>query len=166
MVQEELRSKEFYENVYETHVDMVYRICFTYLKNTADTEDMVQNTFIKFMEQSESFQSQEHVKAWLIVTAGNLCKNHLKHWWYRRSPVEERDVPVFMEDGETRDVMEAVWQIPEKYRIVLYLYYMEGYKSAEIAQMLGKSPSTVRTHLERGRQALKMKLGDGFTNGE
>lgn len=161
-----LRSKDYLGEVYETHVNMVYRICFTLLKNTTDTKDMVQNTFIKFMEQSDSFQSEEHIKAWLIVTSSNLCKNHLKHWWYKRAPVDEWDHPVFMDDGETREVMEALWEIPEKYRIVLYLYYLEGYKCVEIAEMLGKSSSTVRTHLERGRQALRKKLGGGYTGGE
>ncbi|SFN42436.1 RNA polymerase sigma factor [Proteiniclasticum ruminis] len=166
MLQTMLRSRENFEEIYETNVDMVYRICFTYLKNTADTEDMVQNTFIKLMEQSDSFQSKEHVKAWLIVTAGNLCKNHLKHWWSKRSPVEDWNLPVFMEEEDTREVMDALWEIPEKYRITLYLHYFEGYKSKEIAEMLGISHSTVRTHLERGREALKNKLGGGFIDGK
>lgn len=165
MLQTTLRSRENFEEIYETYVDMVYRICFTYLKNTADTEDMVQNTFIKFMEQSHSFQTKEHVKAWLIVTAGNLCKNHLKHWWSKRAPVEDVNMPVFMEEEETREVVDALWEIPEKYRIALYLHYFEGYKSKEISEILGISHSTVRTHLERGREALKNKLGGDFIDG-
>ncbi|WP_312459458.1 RNA polymerase sigma factor, partial [Proteiniclasticum sp.] len=117
MLQTTLRSRENFDEIYGTYMDMVYRICFTYLKNTADTEDMVQNTFIKLMEQSDSFQSKDHVKAWLIVTAGNLCKNHLKHWWSKRAPVEDGNMPVFMEEEETREVVDALWEIPEKYRI-------------------------------------------------
>jgi len=166
LLQTTLRSRENFEEIYDTYVNMVYRICFTYLKNTADTEDMVQNTFIKLLEQSDSFQSKDHVKAWLIVTAGNLCKNHLKHWWSKRAPAEDWNLPVFMEDEETKEVMDALWQIPEKYRIALYLVYFEGYKSKESSEMLGKSHSTVRTHLERGRESLKIILGGDFIDGE
>lgn len=80
--------------------------------------------------------------------------------------MEDWNLPVFMEDRETKEVMDALWQIPEKYRIVLYLFYFEGYKSKEISEMLGKSHSTVRTHLERGRESLKIILGGDFIDGE
>lgn len=162
MTQTKLQSQEYFQEIYETHVDMVYRICFTYLKNTADAEDMVQNTFIKFLECQEPFKSKEHEKAWLIVTAGNLCKNHLKHWWSRRFSLDERDIPGFMEEPQTKELMEALWRLPEKYRIALYLYYIEGYKSSEIAEMTGKSSSAVRTQLERGRDSLRKILGGDF----
>ena len=75
--------------LYQRHVDTVYRVCYSYMKNRADTEDMVQDTFIKLISSGVCFQSAEHEKAWLIVTASNLCKNALRHWWRRRENIDD-----------------------------------------------------------------------------
>ncbi len=64
--------------IFNRQVDTVYRICFSFVKNAADTEDMVQETFLRLLSRKVIFQSEEHEKAWLIVTASNLCKDFLK----------------------------------------------------------------------------------------
>lgn len=74
------RSDKEITEIYERHFSMVYRVCFSYMKNPQDTNDMVQNTFMKLVEHGVEFENPEHEKAWLIVTASNLCKNHLRHW--------------------------------------------------------------------------------------
>lgn len=147
-------------DIYERHVDMVYRICFSYLKNTTDTEDMVQNTFIRLLEQSVVFENEQHEKAWLIVTARNLCRNHLKSWWRKNRDVEEQMYRLAMEEEADQDLLELVLKLPEKYRVTLYLYYYEGYDSAEIAKLMDKPSSTIRNYLQRGRERLKEMLGE------
>lgn len=160
MLNTKLREENEIIEIYERNVDMVYRICYSFLKNTMDTEDMVQNTFIKILDQSVVLESPEHEKAWLIVTAKNLCKNHLKHWWQKRENIEDEINRVQMDEKEEGDVLKSVMKLPEKYRITLYLYYYEGYDSNEIGKIMDKPPSTIRNYLKRGRDRLKEMIGD------
>ena len=110
-----------------------------------------------------AFDSEEHEKAWLIVTASNLCKNHLRHWTrQKREDVEDWERLLGADPSQTeRDdrILTALMQLPDAYRMVLYLYYYESYRTAEIAEMLKKKESTVRTLLRRGRMQLKKMLG-------
>ena len=71
------RTGKVIAEIYNRQVDTVYRICFSFMKNQADTEDMVQETFLRLLSSGVIFQSEEHEKAWLIVTASNLCKDLL-----------------------------------------------------------------------------------------
>lgn len=95
--------------LYQRHVDTACRVCFSYMKNRADTEDMVQDTFIKLISSGACFNSVEHEKAWLIVTASNLCKNTLRHWWRRRENMEDYSSLCKEEDLHLDDVLEAMW---------------------------------------------------------
>jgi len=154
-----LRTNEELTEIYSRHVDTVYRVCFMFMKNGPDTEDMVQNTFIRLMRDNTVFQSIEHEKAWLIRTATNLCKDYLKHWWQkRRAGMDEAEKlesePAFEADNN----LEMVLNLPPKYKTAVYLYYYEGYKTAEIAKMLGKNESTIRGWLYKSRQLLKLEM--------
>jgi len=155
-----LREENEIIEIYERNVDTIYRICYSYLKNTMDAEDMVQNTFIKILDQSVVFESPEHEKAWLIVTAKNLCKNHLKHWWQKRKDIEDEINRIPVNEKAEGDVLESVMKLPEKYRVTLYLYYYEGYDSNEIGKLMDKPPSTIRNYLKRGRDRLKELIGE------
>ena len=154
-------GKEITE-IYDRHVDTVYRICFSFMKNTADTEDMVQETFLRLLSAGKKFQSVEHEKAWLIVTASNLCKDALKKWWRMNENIEdhaeELQAPPFRIDG----TLEAILELPEDYKTVVYMYYYEGYSTREISSAMGCPPATVRSRLARARQQLKSKLGGDF----
>lgn len=151
-------SKEW-EEVYFRNVQTVYRICFTYMKNPADTEDMVQSTFLRLMATRKSFESLEHEKAWLIVTATNLCKDFLKHWWQRREHIDRQERLLARAPEDIDETLQLILDLPDKYKTALYLYYYEGYDSAQIANLLRKPKSTIRNYLYRGRELLKTKLG-------
>ena len=114
-------NKEIME-IYERHISTVYRICFTYMKNKADTEDAVQNTFVKLLKYKGQFQSEEHEKAWLIVTASNLCKDYLGHWWQKKESLEEYEDLCSQSPFETDETLEVVMALPVKYKTVIYLY--------------------------------------------
>jgi RNA polymerase sigma-70 factor (ECF subfamily) len=148
--------------VYERHKSTVYRVCFAYMKNPADTEDAVQDTFLRLIESAKAFESEEHEKAWLIRVASNICKNTLRHWWYKRVSID--DYEDLQDNGgiEIDGVFDAVMSLPHKYKTVVYLYYYEGYNCAEIAAMLRKPHSTIRNHLHEARESLKTKLGGDF----
>lgn len=143
--------------LYNQYVNMVYQICFLYLKNRADTEDAVQTTFIKLLSEKKPFQSEEHVKAWLIRTASNICKNQVTHWW--RKNVEIDYVTEFGLTDQANDTLEALMHLPEKYKTVIYMYYYMGYKAEEIAQILNQKHTTIRSLLSRGRERLKKMIG-------
>jgi RNA polymerase sigma-70 factor (ECF subfamily) len=154
-----IRSEKDITAIYERHVDMVYRVCFSYMKNTADTEDMVQNTFIQMISSEVDYLSEEHEKAWLIVTASNLCKNHLRHWWQKRSNLDDYEQVATTQPFEIDETLAVVLALPDMYKLTIYLYYYEGYTSTEIARLMNKPQSTIRNYLHRGRAILRKKLG-------
>ncbi len=157
-----LRTDKEIAEMYVRHGRTVYRVCYAFMKNPADTEDAVQDTFFQLIKNSPAFESEEHEKAWLIRTASNICKNALRHWWRRRENIEDfHDLPG-SEGIETDEVLQTVMDLPDKYKAVVYLYYYEGYSSVEIAEILKKPQSTVRNYLHDARAILRERLGDEY----
>jgi len=144
---------------------MVYRVCRTYLRNTADTEDAAQDVFLKVLAKPPEFKSEEHEKAWLIRVAINRCKDLLKSSWSKRLDMESIPEPA-APDSSPEEVydstLELVMALPENLRSCIYLYYYEGYSALEIAKFMGKPHSTVRNYLSDARKALREKLGGDF----
>ncbi len=151
-------SGEEMAGLYRRRFRMVYQICMVLMKNVPDAEDAAQNVFRRVMERGEPFRDPEHEKAWLIVTARNECKNQLKHWWRTRRAGEEALDTLVWEQPRDREVWEQVAALPKPHRLVLYLYYYQGYTAGEIAEMLGENPSTVRSRLAAARKKLKLRL--------
>lgn len=150
-------EQEFTE-IYYRHVDAVFRLCFTYLKNKQDTDDAVQEVFLKLLNYKGAFESEEHRKAWLIVTASNYCKNFLKHWWRKRKNIDDYTEIIGGASYEVDEMMELVLALPDKYKTAVYLYYYEGYDSAQIAKMLNKPAGTIRSYLSTARKMLKKEM--------
>lgn len=151
------KEQEFVET-YERYVDAIYRLCFSFMKNASDAEDAVQDTFFKYYQYSGDFDSESHKKAWLIVTASNRCKDLLKHWWNRRDPLDCCHDMAAANRMPDHTVFDLVMALPVKYKTVVYLYYYEGYNSREIAAMLGKAESTIRSRLQHAKKLLKRDL--------
>ena len=155
-----MRSEEEAARAIERYGDMVRRLCLVHLKNPADTEDIFQNVFLKYVLSSVVFESPEHEKAWLIRVTINACKDLVKSFFRSRTvPLEELlDQPAPLSE-EHREVLEAVLALPQKYRDAVYLHYYEGYTAAEIGKLLGKNTNTVYTLLTRARERLRETLG-------
>jgi RNA polymerase sigma factor (sigma-70 family) len=153
-----LRTNEELVRIYGRHVNTVYRVCFMYMKNRTDTEDMVQNTFLRLMRDKTVFQNEEHEKAWLIRTATNLCKDHFKHWWSKTVGIDHVAETAVEQTFKTDGNFEKVLALPPKYKTPIYLYYYEGYSTVEIARILKKNESTVRSWLHKGRNILRMEM--------
>ncbi len=161
-----MRSETEVNHAVEKYADMVQRICFYHLKNHADTEDVFQNVFLKYMMSDQSFCDSEHEKAWILRVAINACKDYLKSFFRRNIVSLESLGDVEAEVAEDyQEVLEAVLSLPAKYKDVIYLSYYEGYTAAEIGKILGKAENTVYSLLSRGRGMLKKKLG-GEWNGQ
>lgn len=154
-----LRTNEELAQIYNRHVTTVYNVCFMYMKNPHDTEDMVQNTFIRLMRDPTRFESEEHEKAWLIRTAINLCKDFFRSWWVSKTTdIDKAENVTVGPPLEQNEILIKVLSLPQKYETAIYLYYYEGYSSVEIAKMLGKNESTVRSYLYTGRKLLKIEM--------
>ena len=128
----------------------IARAAFTYLKNTADAEDITQEVFLALLEKQPHFESEEHLKAWLLRVAINKSKNALKSGWFTRTQPLFEALPAL--SPQENEVLSCVLSLDEKYRIVLLLYYGEGFKIKEIAQILEMDENTVKTRLSRGRK--------------
>lgn len=149
--------------IYNRHVNTVYRICYSFMKNRPETEDMVQETFLKLLEYEKNFANERHEKAWLIVTASNLCKDALKRSWRQDESIEDCEFSLGKtEDIQINEVLRAVLALPEEQKTVVYMYYYEGYSTMEIAKYLRCPGATVRSRLSRARKILRMKLGGDF----
>ena len=152
-----MRANQNFQNIYDRQVDTVYRVCYSFMKNHADAEDLTQETFLKLLSSGKQFENVRHEKAWLIVTASNLCKDALRKWWRRWEEIGQFEgIP----DEETDcTVYEAILRLKKDYKTVVYMFYYEGYSTAEIALYLNCPESTVRSRLKRARSQLKSMLG-------
>ena len=149
-------NSESVEFIVNTYGDFLYRICYILLKNKSDAEDAVEETFIKYIQKKPKFNDCDHIRAWLITVAKNKCKDMLK---YRQSHLHSDIDDVKEEPAENyeSDVLDVLMTLPEKFRLVLVLFYIEGYKTEEIARMVKKTPSAVKMRLQKGRILLKEK---------
>lgn len=155
-----MRSEEEVNSAIQRYSDTIRRICMLHLKNYADTEDIFQTVFLKYVLSSATFESQEHEKAWIIRVTVNACKDLIKSFFRSRTvsldEVLEQPAPMA---SQHREVLEAVLSLPPKYKDAVYLHYYEGYSAPEIGRILGKNVNTVYTLLNRARQLLKETLG-------
>lgn len=154
-----MRSEQEVDRAVEQYADTVRRICLVHLKNYADTEDIFQTVFVKYLLHTAPFATPEHERAWIIRVTINACKDLLRSVFRRRTvPLHEAaELPVPPE--EHRAVLQAVQSLPAAYRDVVYLHYYEGYTAPEIARILGKNVNTIYTRLTRARGLLREALG-------
>lgn len=159
-----MRSEDEVNRAIELYSDMIKRICFCHLKNSADTEDIFQNVFLKYLLYKGGFEDAEHEKAWFIRVTVNACKDHLRSLFRHPTiPLEALAKEAASVQTEDYQVLEAVLSLPVKYRNAIYLHYYEGYTAAEIAVILKSRENTIYSHLSRGRSMLKKRLGgDNF----
>ena len=154
-----MRSEQEANRAIELYADTVRRLCMIHLKNHADTEDIFQTVFLKYLLSTKEFESPEHEKAWFIRVTVNACRDLLKSFFrsWTVSMEEVLDQPSLPQ--EDHEVLEAVLSLPARYKDAVYLHYYEGYTAPEIAKILGKNVNTIYTLLNRARQLLREKLG-------
>ncbi len=155
-----MKSTEDVNRVMDAYADMVRRICFVHLKNRHDTEDVFQNVYMKYLLYEGTFEGMEHEKAWFARATINACTDWLRalsrRKWVSLDALAEESTEL---DNPSKEVLETVLKLPEKYRDVIYLFYYEGYTAVEIARILGKKENTVYTWLSRAKDILRERLG-------
>lgn len=142
--------------------DTVYKIAYAGCGNSCDADDILQDVFFALLQGRKKFDSEEHLKAWLIRVTINRVKSHLRSFHVKKRAVIEENFVQSGEDIEEAEelhiIREAVMALPENYRIVIILYYYCGYSCAEIADILKMKEPTVKTRLKRARDKLKIQL--------
>ena len=154
-------DNETFERAARSYGDMLYRVAFHAVGNRPDAEDVVQTALLRLYEHKGAFESDEHLKHWLLRVAVNESRKLLRAFWRRRVVAldEEWDAPA-PENSRGRELLEAVMALEGKYRVAVYLYYYEGCSVKEAAAVMGARASTVQTWLARAREKLRTALGD------
>ena len=143
------------KEMYERNIDMLYKISYTYFKgDKTKIEDVIQDVFLKVIDKNIDFKSLEHEIAWFIVSLKNRCKNILKSKWQNEV---ELDFDV-SEEQKDDSLLERVLNLPEKYKLPIYLFYYENYTCVEIAKILKVPENTIYSNISRGRKILKIEL--------
>ena len=150
----------------EEYSDMILRIAVMYLRQTDDAEDICQEIFLKLLTGDMKFADHEHERAWVIRAAINACKDRKKLAFYRYWAADEVPEQAVDESGyDDSGLLDEVKRLPKWQRLSLYLYYYEGYATAEIGELLGRSKVSVQKDLSRGRQRLKSILESDMADG-
>lgn len=147
------------EGIYIKYRDRVFAVGFNYFRNSMDADDVVQETFLKLLRSNKDFESEEHLRNWIMKVAVNECKRvTLSSWFKRRESLEDYTDKLIFEEAGDRDLFDKVMRLPKNYRQVTHLFYYEGYSVKEIAGILGIRETTVTTRLSRARKKLKDHL--------
>jgi RNA polymerase sigma-70 factor (ECF subfamily) len=153
--------KENAARLLDVHGDSVLRMAYSYMHNMQDAEDILQETLIRYMQAAPEFENESHARAWLLRVAANLSKNRIEYNRYRMA--DELNEELVAEEREDLSfVWEAVKSLPVIYRETIHLFYREGFKTAQIAEILGEKEATVRSHLKRGREKLREILKEAY----
>ena len=141
--------------IFNLYKNDIYRLAYSITKNTYDTDDIVQTVFIKLYNNKIINKDDKEIKRWLIKVTINECKTIFLSSWKRRivSLTEKHENIKYEKDND--NLLNEINKLSKKERIVIFLYYYEGYKVKEIANLLGKSETNIHTILYRARKSLK-----------
>lgn len=149
------------EKILNIYGNAILRMAYSYLHNVCDAEDVLQDTLIQYIKTAPNFKNTKHEKAWLMRVSINISKN--KIMYNKRRKTSELDENIIEKEREDLTyIWESIKNLPQKYREVIHLFYQEGYSTAQIAMVLQKKETTVRSLLHRGRAKLKVILKEAY----
>ena len=147
--------KEQFESLVEKYMDMIYRVAYSWTKNSDDANDVTQDVLIQLYKSNKKFESDVHIKNWLIKVTVNQCKMLFRTPWSKLEDISNYAETIGFEDESHLDLFFAVMKLDKKYRVPLMLFYYEGYSTKEISSFLGISEKTISTRLFRAKAILK-----------
>lgn len=155
------------DEVFEQYGDRVFMAAFSVCRNRTDADDAVQDTLIRYNSLDKDFESEAHLRAWLLRVAINRAKDIASSFWRRnRVAWEDSMGEVAFEEVADSRLFEAVMRLPERYRVVIHLFYEEDYTVEEISRILRRPRGTVKSQLSRGRTLLKNMLEEEWNDDE
>ena len=147
-------TAEKIETLLQTYGNGLFRLSLVMLRNESDAEDAIQDTMIRYLQKAPNFQNADHEKAWLFKVCTNICHDMLRY--RKRHPQVDIDTQYHLTEKETdASLLDALMELPERFKLVLILYYVEGYRIHEIAEIIERSPSAVKMRLQKGRKLLE-----------
>ena len=151
-------SKEEFEKIAEKYMDTIYRVAYSWMKNQHDANDVTQIVILKLYKTTKSFESDDHIKNWLIKVTVNECKMIFRSPWSKREDITDYAKTLAFEEEQHYDLFQAVMKLDKKYSVPLMLFYYDGYSTKEISAMIGVPEKTVSTRLFRAKAKLKNYL--------
>ncbi len=151
-------SREEFEMLAEKYMDTIYRVAYSWMRNQYDANDVTQIVLLKLYKTTKLFESDDHIKNWLIKVTVNECKMIFRSPWNRTEDITDYAKTLDFEEGQYYDLFQAVMKLDRKYRVPLMLFYYDGYSTKEISSMIGISEKTVSTRLFRAKAKLKEYL--------
>ncbi len=144
----------------EKYANLMMRYAYSYCKNRVDAEDIIQEVFVKYLKRLPTFKNDTHEKAWFLRVTINTSKDYINSFWYRKTEAISENITVEVQSN--LNIWDEVMKLPQKYRIVILLYYQEGYSVKEISSILKIRESTISTQLSRARELLKTMNKEDF----
>lgn len=151
-------STEEFKRCAQEYMDMVFRVAFSCLRSQTDAEDVTQEVLLRLYETDYVFESRAHIKNWLVKVTYNECRKFWRRLWRRHENIDDYAEQLAFEETDCQDLFTAVMKLDWAKRIVVVLYYLEGYQIQEIAGILKIPPGTVGTRLARARKELRKYL--------
>lgn len=151
-------STEEFKRCAQEYMDMVFRVAFSCLRSQTDAEDVTQEVLLRLYETDYVFESRAHIKNWLVKVTYNECRKFWRRLWRRHENIDDYAEQLAFEEADCQDLFTAVMKLDRAKRIVVVLYYLEGYQIQEIAGILKIPPGTVGTRLARARKELRKYL--------
>ncbi len=150
-----------YEDLITKYSATVFRCAYSYVNNRSDAEDIMQEVFLKYLVKKPIFNNETHEEAWFLRVTINMCKSYLRSSWLKKRDIMTDNMENDICIERDPDLWELVRQLPEKYRVVVVLHFVEGYTIKEISRILKKNRSTIGTWLERGKKKLRKAMEEG-----
>lgn len=141
--------------------DMLYKICIVILCNEHDVQDVIQDTFCRYLEKKPEFHDEEHEKAWLIKVATNICRDMMR-FKIRHPKISIDEVENSLTMPEQKETLRELLELPVKQKTVIYLHYVEGYQIKEIANILGTTEGAVKMRLKRGKEQMRTTWKEAY----
>ena len=154
-----MNEKKF-EIKYKLYAQMLFNICYGYTKSKVESEDLIQNIFLKYLKYNKTFKTLDDEKYYLIRTTINECKNYIKSGFKKKEIINQEiiDNSPSLQNNELAILKRTIDLLDDKYKVVIILYYYQSFNINEIANILKISISSVKKRLERGRNILKQLM--------
>ena len=151
-------SEEEFTDAAVRYMDMIFRVAYSRLGNPDDANDITQDVLVRLYKTEKEFESDSHMKNWLIRVTLNQCNTVFRSPWRRHENIDDYAETLGFEKDEEKDLFVTVMKLDRKYRLPVLLYYYEGYSTSEIASILNIPANTVSTRLRRAKERLKEYL--------
>ena len=160
-------SEKQFDYVYNEYAKELYNIAYGYTRNRDDSIDIMQNAYVVLLESNKRFESNEHIKYFLIRVTINESLDLLKSANKKRV-IKNNDVVVNFPETKKEelpyDLSEIVNTLPEKYKTIIILHYYDDRKIKDISYVLKISESAVKKRLERARNLIKEIIERNYKN--